>query len=163
MHDAGEPFDVTDATGDVRHRDVCRPGHVPRSIRSSSPTGRRLILHVGGHVVTIGQRGDVVTGVDFGNLPLPGGVSGVKWNDLDGDGVRIRMNRACRACTSTPTWTTTAPSAIGEPAAITAADGSYVINDIPAGIVSDSRSAEPGWTLTYPALGYHLVDVAARQ
>jgi subtilisin-like proprotein convertase family protein len=32
--------------------------------------------------------GEIVEGVDFGNMPLPGSISGIKWNDRDADGVR---------------------------------------------------------------------------
>lgn len=43
----------------------------------------------GGHLVMLGQ-GQDVTDIDFGNrvAPEPGGVDGVVWNDLDGDGQR---------------------------------------------------------------------------
>ncbi len=46
---------------------------------------------------------DIVTDVNFGNLPVPGDVSGVKWNDLDGDGVRDPNEPGCRVFTFTPT------------------------------------------------------------
>ncbi len=32
--------------------------------------------------------GEIVENVDFGNMPLPGSISGVKWNDRNSDGVR---------------------------------------------------------------------------
>ena len=42
----------------------------------------------GNHTITITTRGDVIAGVNFGNMPLPGACPGIKWNDLDGDGVK---------------------------------------------------------------------------
>ena len=41
----------------------------------------------GTHTVELAA-GQIVTGQDFGNQPLLGGIEGTKWNDLDGDGVR---------------------------------------------------------------------------
>lgn len=37
--------------------------------------------------------GEIAENVDFGNMPLPGSIRGVKWNDRDGDGVKDASER----------------------------------------------------------------------
>ena len=62
----------------------------------------------GVHQVTL-TAGQTATGMDFGNFQL-GEISGVKFEDVDGDGVRDAGRvRAWRAGPSTWTPTATAP------------------------------------------------------
>ncbi|MFW6172101.1 MAG: Ig-like domain-containing protein, partial [Planctomycetota bacterium] len=46
-----------------------------------------------------------------------------------------------------------------EPATTTAADGSYTLRDVPAGNIMIREASDLGWETTYPAEGYHLIDV----
>ncbi len=85
-----------------------------------------------------------MSGINFGNRPLPGAVSGVKWNDLDGDGVKDPKEPGVPGVYIYADLNNDGFIALGEPAAITAADGSYYINDIPGGTCGDPRSAESG-------------------
>ena len=156
--ETSEPFAVTNANGiyDIQAAVGAGTYHVNQVVK---PRWTQTYPAVGAQLVTISQRGDIVTGVDFGNLPMPGGVSGMKWNDLDGDGVKDPNEPGIAGVYIYADLDDNGTISLGEPAAITAANGSYVINDIPAGTVAIREVLSPGWTITYPALGYHVVDV----
>ncbi len=51
--------------------------------------------------------------------------------------------------------------AIGEPAAITDANGFYQLEDVPPGEWAIREVLNPGWVITYPAAGFHLIVVDA--
>ena len=148
VYNAGEPFDLTDATG-AYDIDTFVAAGTYRVNQVVKPRWTQTYPAVGGHLMTISQRGDVITGLDFGNLPMPGGVSGVKWNDLDGDGTQDPNEPGVAGVYIYADMDGSGTIAIGEPAAVTAADGSYVINGIPAGSVAIREVQEP-W------LGAHL-------
>ncbi|MHB0955706.1 MAG: S8 family serine peptidase [Pirellulaceae bacterium] len=158
VHNAGEPFDVTDASGFYDIQAFVPPGTY-RVNQVLQPLWTQTYPAAGGHTITFGQRGDIVTGRDFGNMPLPGGVSGIKWNDLDGDGIKDPNEPGIGGVYIFADLDGSGTISLGEPASITAANGSYVINDIPAGLIAIREVLSPGWTLTAPALGYHLIDV----
>ncbi len=156
--DVDEPFAVTDANGDYSIDTFEAPGdYTLREVlkprwEQTFPTG-------GAHSITIAQRGDVLTGLDFGNKPFPGSVTGFKWHDIDGDGIRDPGEPGQGGVWIYADLDDNGIINLLEPAAITAADGSYAIHDIPAGEVAIRESLPLGWATTYPALGYHIVDV----
>ena len=102
-----------------------------------------------------------MTGVNFGNMPEPGAVSGIKWHDQDGDGVKDPREPGIPGVYIYADLNNDGQIALGEPAAVTGADGSYRIDEIPAGEIAIREVPSPGWALTYPALGYYIVNVLA--
>ena len=160
--DSGEPFDTTDATGNYDIEMFNAPGTY-RVNQVIKPQWTQTFPSVGGHQITIAQRGVTVNDIDFGNQPLPGGVSGVKWNDLNGDGVYGSGEPGIPGVYIYADIDGNGTISIGEPAAITGADGTYVIYDIPAGTFAIREVLSPGWVLTYPAEGFHLIDVVPNQ
>ncbi|MAE65341.1 MAG: hypothetical protein CMJ18_13805, partial [Phycisphaeraceae bacterium] len=93
--DPNEPATVTssdiagtaiDETGRYSLRTLAPGAHL---IREVVPEGYEQTSPVdgGGHALTVGP-GQAISGINFGNLPLPGSVHGLKWSDVDGDGDR---------------------------------------------------------------------------
>ena len=92
--DPGEPSALTsaddpatpgvDETGRYSFTGLAIGTHVVREV---VPTGYIQTAPAGGsHVVTVAG-GDVVEGLDFGNVEAPGTIRGIKWEDKNGDGI----------------------------------------------------------------------------
>lgn len=160
---ASEPSAVTDDDG----------GYVIRASLSAGtytiaqvlqPTWRQTYpLNKQPQAVTIARRGDSRAEVDFGNAPLPGTVSGFKFNDLNGNGVRDTGEPGVAGVYIYADLNNDGFINLGEPAAVTAADGSYRILGVPAGQVAIREVAQPGWATTSPPLGYWTVTVLANK
>lgn len=92
----------------------------------------------------------------------PGTISGVKWLDTDGDGLFDEEEEGLGGIYIYADLDGDDRLDIGEPAAITAADGSYTLNVSPGTYII--REVEtPGWTLTFPVSGEHEVEVLPDQ
>ena len=155
---AGEPSAVTDADGQYSIAAFVAPGtYTVRQVLE--PNWERTFPSGSGQSVTIQRRGDRVTGVNFGNQADPGAVSGVKWHDLDGDGVRDDDEPGREGIWIFADLNNNGTVSLLEPADITAADGSYKIHGIPAGTTVIREALPLGWETTYPAAGYHSVNV----
>ncbi len=156
--DPGEPSAITDANGDYVIVDFFAPGTY-KVRQELQPHWQPTYPASGVQTITFAERGELITDVDFGNQPEPGSVSGVKWNDLDGNGVRDEGEPGMGGIYIYADLNNDGMIALGEPAAITAADGSYMITGLPAGSVAIREVLTPGWEITYPLLGYYQVDV----
>jgi hypothetical protein len=80
-------------------------------------------------------------------------LSGTKWNDADGNGVRGVGELGL------PGWTIRlvgGPRAV-QSATVTAADGSYIFADLEPGTYTLSEVSQAGWVQTAPAGGSHVV------
>jgi len=103
--------------------------------------------------ITLGV-GEVVEGLNFGNVSTSGEIRGTKWNDLDGDGQRdtgepglgnvkvyidLDNNRQF--------------DPIGEPSVLTASDGSYSFTGLGPGTYTVAEIVPDGWTQTWPDPG----------
>ncbi len=160
VFDSGDPWAVTDATGAYSIITTARPG--PYTVAQVlQPNWTAINPSTGKQAVTISYRGQWIAGVDFGNLPLPGAVSGIKWDDRNGNGVKDPGEPGIPGVYIYADLNNDGFIALGEPAAITGPDGSYVIRNVPATQVTIREVPSPGWQLTYPALGYYVVDVKA--
>ncbi|MBM4047568.1 MAG: hypothetical protein FJ279_20880, partial [Planctomycetes bacterium] len=103
-----------------------------------------------------------VRNLNFGNVPL-GRISGVKWNDQDGDGVRDTGEPGLADWTIYLDGNENAQLDPYEPSATTDATGAYAFPNLRPG---DYRVAEvilQGWTQTAPATGFHDVSLPAGQ
>lgn len=86
---------------------------------------------------------DQVTGFRFGNFKLIS-VSGIKFEDLDGDGTRDAGENGVANFVITVTNTTTGASA----QAVTDAFGNYSVNNLGPGNYTVAEVQKPGWTQT---------------
>ncbi len=156
--DPGEASAVTAADGTY----VLETSQAPGSYTIAQvlqPKWEQTYPAGGTNVINIGNRGEIITDVDFGNYPDRGSVSGVKWNDLDADGIQDPNEPGIEGVYIYADLDNNGSIALGEPAAITAADGSYFIEGVRPGHITIREVASPGWHLTYPASGFHVVMV----
>ena len=114
----------------------------------------------GAHTVELAP-GEVASGVNFGNWQ-PAYIEGLKWNDLDGDGVWDQPDEpGLEGWTIYVDANANGQLDAGELSTSTAADGSYAFNDLPAGTYLVHEVLQTGWGQTYPGSdGTHTVELA---
>ena len=103
--------------------------------------------------VTLGC--DNRTGQDFTNMPY-GNISGMKFNDLDGNGIKNINDEPL------PNWTINlyyAGNGTFITSAVTNGTGEYVFKDLPCGIYRVNETPKPDWTQTAPAGGNYIVEI----
>ncbi|NLF30932.1 MAG: hypothetical protein GX591_08610, partial [Planctomycetes bacterium] len=108
----------------------------------------------GKHVVTLSpDRGDV-TGVDFGNRGALS-IAGVKYHDLDGDGVKDAGEPGLAG------WTIQLKDSAGAviATATTDANGAYSFDHLVPGSYTVAEVQQAGWRQTAPAAGVHSVTL----
>ena len=121
----------------------------------------RLVVGNDKHVVDLGE-GEIATGYDFGNKPSPGDLCGFKYFDREGDGVRdtgdpgldgwiiyLDLNNDGKLDPQTEPWT------------ITEDGGYYCFFDLEPGTYIVREIVKPGYVLTDPKEGFHVVVVEA--
>ncbi len=156
--DTNEPSAITDANGRYTLETSVGPGGY--SVAQVIPPSWEPTFPVNGiQTVSITQRGETISGIDFGNKSRTGTVTGFKWYDIDGDGIHDLGEPGQGGIWIYADTNNDGLVGLLEPAAITAADGTYTIHDVPGGKIPIRESLPLGWTTTFPALGYHLVDV----
>lgn len=173
--DVGEKSDISGVDGSyslsfftseqARIRQVVQPGFT-----QTLPAGN------GAYVISVPGRGQVVAGADFGNKELPGRISGVKFHDLNGDGLRglddpltIGINEAEPGIQGIVIYVDlNNDSRIGilEPAAVTDINGRYTIANIQPGTYTIREVYGPGMVQTFPdplglTAGAHLGVIVA--
>jgi len=110
----------------------------------------------GTHTINLAA-GETRTNVNFGNKVPLGSISGYKWNDLDGDGVKDAGEPGLGG------WIINLSGAASD-TTTTASDGYYIFTELAAGTYTVSETLKSGWTRTYPpAPGTHTVNLAAGQ
>jgi Ca2+-binding RTX toxin-like protein len=128
-----------------------------------------------GHDITVNLRQNV-TGVDFGNYGDPGNITGYKWLDLDGDGVRDVKRVVTVGGYTTVEWGEPGIAGVtiyldlnrngqldpGEPTTETMMDdpstcedetGFYRFENLVPGIYIVAEDIDPPWVQTYPGSG----------
>ena len=149
--DAGEPRDVTDATGNYSisfTAGLIAP--TPETIREVPRAGWRPTTPASGEVTLAMVNSQTRNGVNFGNTQLAL-VTGIKFNDLDGDGVRDAGEGGLGGWTIFVDRDNDGALDASEPRDITAADGSYSFS-LPTS-TADYRIREvsqAGWRQTAP-------------
>ncbi len=114
----------------------------------------------GNHVVMLAA-GDVATDVDFGNLPAAE-IHGMKWNDLNGNGVRDAGEPGLGGWTIFLDDNQNGYLDAGEISTVTAADGTYSFTDLAPGSYTVAELLQTGWAQTFPASpGRHVLTLAA--
>ena len=139
-------IDPADEAGVYRFADLV-PGDY--TLRQSVPSGWEQTHPTSSHIVSPAP-GEQVQGLHFGNQPLPGEIRGTVWHDVDGDGTQGPNEPAL------PDWIVYVDINennmldAGEPSALSAADGSYVLADVPPGNRIVAQVVPAAWGVTYP-------------
>ncbi len=126
-------------------------------VRLGGPGAHRVIL----------QRDEIVSGVDFGNYSTlrPASVSGVKWLDRDGNGVRDRDEPGLSGVTIYVDLNQNGELDADEPSAVSQADdpatvvdeaGQYSIDDVMPGTYLLRELVPAGYLQTYPVPEFWL-------
>ena len=103
----------------------------------------------GTHTVNL-SAGEIVSDLDFGNQVMPGEISGIKWNDADGDG-EIDASEA-----KLSDWTIflddnqNGQLDASEISTVTDAQGKYEFSNLDAGTYTVSEVLKSGWKQTSP-------------
>jgi hypothetical protein len=118
--------------------------------------------------VTLDPGGNVVEGIDFG-IAADGRIEGIKWNDLDSDGIRDANEPGLAGFTIYVDENQDGVMQPAEPSATSAADdpattdlvetGRYAINDLAPGSYRVREVPQSGWQQRSPESS-HLVGVA---
>jgi len=162
LQDLREPAALTAADGTYfmfvapgQHtvREVLQPGWI-----QTAPIG-------GSHTVRITALNQTVGGINFGNKSLFGGISGTKFNDLDGDGIFDQGEPGVPGVFIYLDLDGDNRMDLGEPAAQTDTNGNYAIPVPNAGTFTVREHIVPGWELTFPrnAEREHTIVVQANQ
>jgi len=134
---------------------------VPFGYRQTAPVddriSRRLIAQGNGYFV-LSCDADF-EGLNFGNQLIPNAIGGIKFEDLNFNGVRDPGEPGLAGFTITLTST-----AAGGPAArsvVTDANGNFIFNDVAAGSYTLSETLRQGFSLTLPAANSLPVTLAS--
>ena len=150
--DPGEPNTVSQADGTYNLGARLLPGTY--LIREIVQAGWRQTLpgplNDFAHRVTVSTSLDVFRNLNFGNRPVPGSASGIKYNDLDGDGQRDPGEPGIQGIVIYADVNNDGRIGIGEPGSITDSQGRFQINNIDPGIVIIREVPQPGFVQTQP-------------
>ena len=150
--DAGEPHAVSGSTGDYRVDNV-NPG--TWTVREVQQAGWTCSAPAGCAYTSQAVAADApVSGRDFGNY-RPGSISGMKFNDLDHDGVSDAGEPELAGTTIYVDSDLSGTFTLGEPSAVTDIDGSYTIAGLSAGTYTVREITPAGWTCSAPVSCVH--------
>ena len=134
---------------------------VPFGYRQTAPLddriSRRLIAQGNGYFVL--SCNNDFDGLNFGNQLIPNAIGGIKFEDLDADGVRDAGEPGLAGFTITLTST-----AAGGPAprtVVTDANGNFLFENVTPGSYTLSETLRQGFSLTVPAANSIPVTLAA--
>jgi len=125
----------------------------------------------GTHTVTV-QPGQTVDNIDFGNRLPNGSIRGVKFWDVNGNGIRDYITQISGVNVLEPLldgfqfmlFNSSTGGFVAGPVTINNANAGYVFSDIPPGDYFVQELPYPGWIQTHPAQnGVHQVTLAAGQ
>jgi hypothetical protein len=105
----------------------------------------------GDYRITVSTRGQDFNGVNFGNRMAPGTIRGTKFLDLDADGTRDAGEPGLAGIMFFVDVNNNGRINVGEPAAVTGADGSFVIPNIQPGTYPVREILAGGYVPTLPA------------
>ncbi|WP_264322338.1 SdrD B-like domain-containing protein [Zarconia navalis] len=112
----------------------------------------------GTHEVSVAPS-ETIDSIDFGNIALPGELSGSKWDDIDGDGVRDVGESGLEGWTIYLDDNGNGALDGEEVSTVTDADGNYSFTDLDAGSYIVAEVLQPGWEQTAPTDGFHTVNI----
>ncbi|MAE62840.1 MAG: hypothetical protein CMJ18_01090 [Phycisphaeraceae bacterium] len=100
---------------------------------------------------------EMASGIDFGNTRL-GVILGIKWHDVDGDGIRDAGERGLGGWTIFLDIDLDGVHDLSEPFRVTDANGAYAFTGLLPGDYRVAEEFQAGWSPTAPASG--VIDIA---
>ena len=122
-------------------------------VRQVLPAGYAATSPVGGVYVATLAAGQNAGGLNFGTRALPGSISGTKWNDINGDGVRQQNEPGIAGWQIYLDSNGDGQFQAGESSRLTAADGSYSFTNLTPGLYAVAEEQRAGWVQTSPGGG----------
>lgn len=107
----------------------------------------------GSHSITLAP-GESVTDIDFGNYWANASITGMKWNDLNADGVKDAGEPGLDG------WTINLAGPISG-STVTAGGGLFAFENLVEGTYTVSEELQAGWKNTFPTGGSHTVEITA--
>ena len=171
-HERLEPYTLTDTAGEYNFTFYTggefkvRALPVPDFVQTEpgleqSPGGE---FNDGSHDVFV-VNGNSTSDVDFGFTPsaVSLGVFGTKYDDVNGNGVQDdpAIEKGLAGVYMYLDIDSDLRIDIGEPAAITDADGHYAIEFHQPGAYTVREVLAPGWVTTEPAVGHHDITIVS--
>ena len=164
--DLGEVSTTTDSVGAYSFADLSAGIYVIREVQQLGWTQTfPSVVDGGAHSVTIAA-GEVVSDMDFGNqreVVLLGLITGVKFEDLDGNGLRGESEPLLVGWTIYIDADGDGVLGAGERSTLTDEIGSYQFDALTDGEYTLREVQQPGWVQTFPsasANGSHIVTIA---
>jgi hypothetical protein len=151
VHDTNEPSTLTAADGTYT-LDSWVPTGTYR-LRQVLQTGYNLTTpntNNGAHTINVVTRGQDFAGLNFGVRQNPGSITGFKFLDLDGNGVRGANEPGLAGILFYVDLNNNGRINVGEPAARSDADGNFVIPNLQPGDYTVREIITPGYTPTVP-------------
>lgn len=155
--DAGEPSTLTDVNGNYAFLDLQVGDY---NVQEVLPAGWEVAPTFSDSQTVTVRSGVESVAPDFANFNLsastPGSISGVIWNDLNGNGVRDASPAGGFSDVGLSGWTVFVDQngdkllSPGEPQAVSGTDGSYTISGVVPGTVSLLVQSAAGWKGTAP-------------
>ena len=165
--DPNEPTQVTDADGNYRFSGLAAGSYQVREIQQSGfgqtfPFAQEVTTNDGStvtvpgfHTVTVTE-GEVSDGFNFGNKLRTGEIRGVKWEDLNGDGVFDDDESTLEGVTVYLDLNQNGRIDINEPSQQTDANGRYRFRDLDAGPYSVREVVPFEFAQTAPVDAYEV-------
>ncbi|MCC6511947.1 MAG: hypothetical protein IT423_22810, partial [Pirellulaceae bacterium] len=148
--DTNEPSRITDANGAYAFSNIHTGTYV---VRETMPAGYISAANRSSAVTTTVFRNSL-NGVDFYNLiPVAGAISGVLWNDLDGNGVFAGTEPGIAGWQVFIDRNANGIAEADEPQSVTDASGSYAFSNVPYGFTNVRTLLPPTWLGTNPVNG----------
>ena len=148
--DAAEPRVTTDTDGAYFLGGLAAGTY---RLRQVVPAGYAATAPAAGLYTVALAAGQSASGLNFGTRALPGSISGVKWNDLNGDGLRGSGEPGIAGWQIFLDTNGDGTYEAGEPSRLTAADGSYSFLNLTPGLYSVAEEQRAGWVQTSPGGG----------
>ena len=155
-----EPTAVTDSSGNYSFANLAGGTHTFRVL--TEPDFTPTVPADGTRIVTVGAA-DVVTAQNFGARRTPGEVAGAAWNDINADSIWDGDEPGLPGVTVYVDLIENSLFDAGaEPFAVTGADGTYRIQEVPPGGWIVREVVPAGYQLTFPNVGGASPVVATR-
>jgi hypothetical protein len=155
--DSGEPSDTTDSSG--AYAFLVSPG--THRVREVVPSGWSQTFPASGfHTVNVAGPGAVASGINFGNQRDLGRIEGLKWDDVNGNGVFDPSESGLSDVTIFLDENDDGQLNFGEPTAVTDSFGDYVFSNLAPGDYIVREVVPSGRQQTFPDDGAHHVTVS---